>query len=1016
VLDRTIAIKEMLATDEDSRRRFVREALITARLQHPAIVPVYEAVQLGEGAPFYAMRLVGGRPLSEAIDEAKTLRDRLALVPTVLAVADAVAYAHAERIIHRDLKPANVMMGAFGETVVIDWGLARDLSIDDHDAPDAGPYRAASVDRTVAGTLLGTPAYMPPEQADRREVDERADVYSLGAMLYHVVSGRPPHQGTSRDEVLERVKAGAIMPLLTSERQTPPDLAAIVAKAMAKDARDRYPSARELASDLRDFVAGKLVAVHRYSLRERLRRWAARHRVALIVGVTALAVMLAYGGWSVRRIVEESDRARRRARDAASQRDIAVAQANRAILAQARTLLATDPSESLRLLATMSPDGPGWDAARVIAADAFSRPRVVATAMLRQGAQPPMETSKWTVDPTHGRAFFWSWGWLWIVDTSTGTVRTLSFERHVWTDTMVPCEDGKRLVGWSVSVEGDVRIVELELSRDAPDERMMDLGSAEKLLASCHGDLALAGDPSRVLMRDRRHALAIADDGTLVRSDITTKSDERVGTFAGAELQAASADGRVVVLRRGDVDYMVRVGSAPVQLGPRDARWVVAPDGSWLVAATGQRVVRLHGELANIDDVMLDEPVESLDLSPDGRWLIARGRRTYVWDMPAGAWRHTLGGQASVAAAWVGANLVVTRDSLGTVQVWTLPTPDALVVDPGYPIASSDARWVAYEPEGGVARVDASGGTPEERIPWPVEKPEPIVIDPAGLSRTGDLVVEMNDAVWIWPRGGAWQRLGVAPEAGALIAPQTGWTRSGAAFAWGDHEVVIWEHGRERRIAPFATPATRRLVAVRDDLVLAAAVDTIEGTVLLVDLATRSEVALPGSRGTHLQDRVVFSADGDHLVTGASERGFDGHLVWDVTRLRAHRVERGDAHPEWIQITRDGARAALGGPMGPVVIDVASGNRRDVIAPGRARFLAFDAAGGRLLFGGDEGATLWDIAAGEGRSLTSGDAYVLGIGEHGAIVDVDRGIYRFTDDLPAEPCALRARLGAPCAK
>jgi serine/threonine protein kinase len=185
VLDRPVALKELLAASEAMRSRFVREALITARLQHPSIVPVYDAGRLGDRSPFYAMKLVSGRPLDTAIAETTTLAQRLALLPTVLAIADAMAYAHSERVIHRDLKPGNVLVGNYGETIVIDWGLAKDLAADESDGLDAGPYRAAALDKTVAGTLLGTPAYMAPEQAAGEPVDERADVYALGAIGCH---------------------------------------------------------------------------------------------------------------------------------------------------------------------------------------------------------------------------------------------------------------------------------------------------------------------------------------------------------------------------------------------------------------------------------------------------------------------------------------------------------------------------------------------------------------------------------------------------------------------------------------------------------------------------------------------------------------------------------------------------------------------------------------------------------------------------------------------------------------
>jgi serine/threonine protein kinase len=141
-LGRTVALKEILSPSPAAVARFVREARITARLQHPAIVPVYESGRWPTGEPFYAMRLVRGQSLAAAVARTRGLAERLALVPNLVAVADAVAYAHSRRVIHRDLKPENVLVGAFGETVVIDWGLARSLDEDDAEASRSPRRRA----------------------------------------------------------------------------------------------------------------------------------------------------------------------------------------------------------------------------------------------------------------------------------------------------------------------------------------------------------------------------------------------------------------------------------------------------------------------------------------------------------------------------------------------------------------------------------------------------------------------------------------------------------------------------------------------------------------------------------------------------------------------------------------------------------------------------------------------------------------------------------------------------------
>src|SRR5262245_14684939 len=209
-LGRAVALKELIDTGAEQRGRFQREALITARLQHPGIVPVYEAGRWPSGDPFFAMKLVSGRPLDRVIADARTLEDRLALLPRIAAATDAIAYAHSQRVIHRDLKPANVLIGEFGETVVIDWGLAK--SLDDVDAPESlrpaaravqtAPARSAGATRpgdhtastlTVVGSVMGTPAYMAPEQARGEPVDQRADVFALGAMLYQLLAGVPPY-------------------------------------------------------------------------------------------------------------------------------------------------------------------------------------------------------------------------------------------------------------------------------------------------------------------------------------------------------------------------------------------------------------------------------------------------------------------------------------------------------------------------------------------------------------------------------------------------------------------------------------------------------------------------------------------------------------------------------------------------------------------------------------------------------------------------------------------------------
>ena len=312
-LEREVAVKELHpgltgtasgrsagGSRTPAERRFVNEARITGQLEHPAIVPVYELGRRHDGTLYYTMRRVRGRTLGEAL-AGRDLAGRLELLPQVLAVCNAVAFAHARGVVHRDLKPENVMIGDYGETVVLDWGLAKRREGEDVLggvlAAELGRLRGEPGQQTVAGVPLGTPAYMSPEQAsgDLDAIDERSDVYSLGALLFELVVGAPPFQGDDAWEIVRAVLAGPSPSPLAREPRCPRELGAIVERALAREREARYPDARALAVDLAAFLTGGLVGAHRYGWVELARRWVRRHAAAL--GVAAALLAVGGGAW-----------------------------------------------------------------------------------------------------------------------------------------------------------------------------------------------------------------------------------------------------------------------------------------------------------------------------------------------------------------------------------------------------------------------------------------------------------------------------------------------------------------------------------------------------------------------------------------------------------------------------------------------------------------------------------------------------------------------------------------------
>jgi serine/threonine-protein kinase len=316
-LNREVALKQILdhhADDPTSRTRFVLEAEITGGLEHPGIVPVYGLGSYGDGRPYYAMRFVRGESLKEkiaAFHAGETLKrdpgrsasgglELRKLLRRFVDVCNAVDYAHTRGVVHRDIKPANVIVGKHGETLVVDWGLAKPLG-----KPEPGrasdertlvPSSSSGSTDTLPGSALGTPAYMSPEQAagDLDRLGPRSDVYSLGATLYCLLTGKPPFEGDDLGAVVRAVGKGDFPAPRKVDPSIDRALEAVCLKAMAVVAEERYATARALADDIERWAADEPVTAWREPITRRARRWARRNRTA--VSVAAASVLMAVAG------------------------------------------------------------------------------------------------------------------------------------------------------------------------------------------------------------------------------------------------------------------------------------------------------------------------------------------------------------------------------------------------------------------------------------------------------------------------------------------------------------------------------------------------------------------------------------------------------------------------------------------------------------------------------------------------------------------------------------------------
>ncbi|HEX7843360.1 MAG TPA: protein kinase [Kofleriaceae bacterium] len=941
-LGRVVALKEMLRDGEVAYARFVREAMITARLEHPAIVPVHDIGRWPSGEAFYAMKLISGRSLHDVILDTPVLDGRLALLPNVIAVADAIAYAHSQRIIHRDLKPANVLVGAFGETVVIDWGLAKDLrAAGDGEAgrePEGagGDLEASAGERslTVAGAVLGTPCYMPPEQARGQPVDERADVYALGALLYEVLAGEPPYRGAVNP--LTAVLAGPPEPVEGKQPAIPPDLGAIVRKAMARGPDDRYPSARELVLDLRRFQTGRLVSAHVYSRRMLVKRWLRRYRVPVVVAAVALSILAAVGAVSVDRVVAERDVARRRT--------------NQLLLTQARGVLERDATEALMWLRTYPDDGEDQVEMRALAIEAESR------GVARH------------IPPRDGFFTFTADGLAWVGaedgehidlhDAASGArVGRWLHRGHVQMILAVPDSHTVAILD-----QGDTAVT------------LLDLGTGNSRRLPGH-----PGIVSRLAVSPDGRWIASGSSDGLVRIAPTGPGEGRAlrGHEGEIEKVAFSRDGRWLLSMASERAaarlWQIDGGEVRTLTGPRDVLdGDVSADGALVAFAHPDGDVSLWSAATG---AQLPSPgrhagkASKVVFSPDGRWLASIGDDgdVLVTSVATGAQRTLSGHKGAVAgiAFSPDSTRLASGGSDGEVRLWQVDGDEERVLGrhPGR------VFYLAFSPDGRrlATRTLAQGEWFDARI-WDVAMLRQrglrchraavfqVVFSPDGRRMaTGS----EDHSVCLWdPRTGEGQRLeGHDASVYSLAFAPDGSRLASASF---DGTLRVWELGACGASVAGCQPVSRVLAGHQGGVWMTAfspdgrwlASTGADATVRLWNMAGGQARVLAGH--TRVVRAVAFSQDGRHLASAGEEPDV---RLWGVPTgigapLHGHeaRVTRlafsSDAHSLWTASADQTVR----------VWDLATGESRVVARRlGRAPAFALPPGAGWIAVGDAEG-------------------------------------------------------------